>query len=114
MTQFAGILTLAGNGQERAFESPFCLDTFLSGSARGEITMTDADTNVVTVTRCSTFDRAPIDIGDPLPSDLDRLAASLDYLKLRFGPSSADETGQWPSGECVDEHRRLGGVALVA
>lgn len=43
--------------------------------------MTDADTNVVTVTRCSTFDRPPIDIGGPYPGDLDRLAASLDYLE---------------------------------
>lgn len=76
--------------------------------------MTDADTNVVTVTRSSTFDRASINIGDPPPSDLDRLAASLDYLKLRFGTSSAGETGQWPTGECVDEHRRLDSVALVA
>jgi hypothetical protein len=39
---------------------------------------------VVTVALNSTFDRALANIDDPDPTDLDRLAASLDALKLSF------------------------------
>jgi hypothetical protein len=46
--------------------------------------MIDSDTDVVTVPLNSTFDRALANIDDPDPIDLDRLAASIDALKLSF------------------------------
>jgi len=52
------------------------------------------DTDMVTVTRCSTFDHTLPDISDPDPTNLDRLAASLDYLMQRFCESGAEETSE--------------------
>jgi hypothetical protein len=51
--------------------------------------MRDAD--MVIVTRCSTFDHTLPDISDLDPTNLDRLAASLDYLTQRFCEPGADE-----------------------
>jgi hypothetical protein len=39
------------------------------------------DTDMVIVTRCSTFDHPLPDTSDLDPTNLDRLAASLDYLE---------------------------------
>jgi hypothetical protein len=47
---------------------------------------------MVIMTRCSTFDHTLPDIGDLDPTNLDRLAASLDYLTQRFCEPGADET----------------------
>ena len=44
--------------------------------------MLDTDATVTTGLRPSTFGRLPTGFGDPDPTDLDRLAASLDYLAL--------------------------------
>jgi hypothetical protein len=53
---------------------------------------------MVTGTRCSTFDHTLPDISDLDPTNLDRLAASLDYLTQRFC-EPADETGERPMPE---------------
>jgi len=63
--------------------------------------MIDRDVIVTTVTRFSTFDRMPPDLGDPDPTDLDRLAASLDYLAVSCCKPGADQAGQHPAGEAV-------------
>src|SRR5215475_12717619 len=57
------------------------------------------DTNMVTATRCSTFDHTPADISDLEPTSLDRLAASLDYLTQRFCEPGAGETTERPLAE---------------
>jgi hypothetical protein len=57
------------------------------------------DTDMVTVTRCSTFDHTLPDISDLDPANLDRLAASLDYLTQRFREPGADETVEQPIAE---------------
>jgi hypothetical protein len=48
------------------------------------------DINAVTMTRRSTFDRTSLDISDDRLANLDRLAASLDYLTLRFCEPGTD------------------------
>jgi hypothetical protein len=50
------------------------------------------DTDMVIVTRCSIFDHTLPDTSDLDPTNLDRLAASLDYLTQRFCGPGADET----------------------
>jgi hypothetical protein len=65
------------------------------------------DTDMVTVTRCSTFDHTLPDISDLDPTSLDRLAASLDYLTQRFREPGADETGEHP----ITESTRLSASA---
>ena len=59
--------------------------------------MTMTDINAVTMTHHSTFDRMPPDISDHGPTNLDRLAASLDYLTLRFCEPGADEAREYAS-----------------
>jgi hypothetical protein len=51
------------------------------------------DTDII-VTHRSSFDRLLPGIGDPDPTDLDRLAASLDYLTLCCCHSVIDDSGQ--------------------
>ena len=55
--------------------------------------MTDIEATVTTGPSYSTFDRLPAGFGNPGQTDLDRLAASLDYLRLccRVGASEAGE-----------------------
>jgi len=64
--------------------------------------MSDTDVIVETMTRCSILDRLPSDFGNPDATDLDRLAASLDYLALSCCEPDADE---------VDEHLPLEDMA---
>jgi len=64
--------------------------------------MIDTDVIVTTVTGFSTFDRLPPDFADPGPSDLDRLAASLDCLAVSCCKPGADKAGQQPVGEAVE------------
>jgi len=63
--------------------------------------MIDRDVIVTTVTRFSTFDRLPPDLGDPDPTDLDRLAASLEYLAVSCCKPGADKAGQHPAGDAA-------------
>ncbi len=62
-------------------------------------------------TICSTFDGSPADLGDPDPTDLDRLAASLDYLGLWCG--EPDEAGECLP-ESAGEVQHFNPTALVA
>ena len=64
--------------------------------------MSDTDVIVKTMTGCSILDCSPPDFGSPDSTDLDRLAASLDYLALSCCEPDADE---------VDEHLPLQAVA---
>ena len=67
--------------------------------------MLDADATVTT--GLSIFDRLPTGFGDPDPTDLDRLAASLDYLALRCCKPAPDEPSQHPAAEAVAEDQQL-------
>ncbi len=67
--------------------------------------MLDADATVTTGP--SIFDRLPTGFGDPDPTDLDRLAASLDYLALRCCKPALDETSQHPAAEAMAEDEQL-------
>ena len=66
--------------------------------------MLDADATVTT--GLSIFDRLPTGFGDPDPTDLDRLAASLDYLALRYCKPALDHPRQKPSAEAMAEHEQ--------
>jgi hypothetical protein len=81
----SGRKLIKGGPSSRLFAS-----IFAAVRRRGEDAMRDAD--MVIVTRCSTFDHTLPDIGDLDPTNLDRLAASLDYLTQRFCEPGADET----------------------
>jgi hypothetical protein len=50
----------------------------------------------------------------PGPTDLDRLAASLDYLTLCCGKLAPDEPGQQPAAEAMAEHKKLLAAAMPA
>jgi hypothetical protein len=63
--------------------------------------MIDTDMIVATVTPSSPFDRLPPDFGDPDPTELDRLAASLDYLALCSRKPSVDEACQHASADAM-------------
>ena len=76
--------------------------------------MIDTDIIVATVTPSSPFDRLPLDFGDPGPTDLDRLAAILDYLTLCCGKLAPDEPGQHLAAEAMAEHKRLLAGATAA
>jgi hypothetical protein len=65
--------------------------------------MTDTDTTITIGPWSSTFDRLSPDFGDPDPTDLDRLAASLDYLTLCCCEPGTDE---------ADKHLPLEAVAM--
>jgi hypothetical protein len=64
------------------------------------------DTDMVIVTRCSAFDHTLPDTGDLDATNLERLAASLDYLMQRFCEPGADETR-----EPIAEPTRVSGSA---
>jgi hypothetical protein len=61
------------------------------------------DTDII-VARRSPFDRLPPGGGDSDPTDLDRLAASLDYLTLCCCEPA---TGQHPMAEAVAEREQF-------
>ena len=65
------------------------------------------DTDMVTMTRCSTFDHTLPDISDLDPTNLDRLAASLDYLTQRFCEPGA-KTGEHPIAESTPFSASIG------
>ena len=64
------------------------------------------DTDIIVAHR-SLFNRLPPGIGDSDPADLDRLAASLDYLTLYCCGPAIDDPGQHPTHEAVAEHEQL-------
>jgi hypothetical protein len=72
--------------------------------------MLDTDATVTIGLRPSIFDRLPTGFGDPDPTDLDRLAASLDYLALRCCKPAPDKAGQHPAAEAC---QRRGQQLLV-
>jgi len=69
--------------------------------------MSDTDVIVETMTRCSILDRLPSDFGNPDATDLDRLAASLDYLALSCCEPEADEVDEHPPLEDVADDEQL-------
>jgi hypothetical protein len=72
----------------------------------GATTMLDTDATVTTGLRLSTFDRLPSSFGDPDQTDLDRLAASLDYLALSSCEPATDNANQHPMAEALAEHEQ--------
>jgi hypothetical protein len=64
------------------------------------------DTDIIVAHR-SLFDRLPPGIGDSDPTELDRLAASLDYLTLCCCGPATDESGQHPTHEAVAEREQF-------
>jgi len=68
--------------------------------------MIDIDGIVATVTPSSTFDSLS-GFGDPDPTDLDRLAASLHDLALCSGKPGANEADEHLPLEAVAEHEQL-------
>jgi hypothetical protein len=76
----------------------------------GATTMLDTDATVTTGLRPSIFDRSPTGFGDPDPTDLDRLAASLDYLALSSCKPALDESSQHPAAEAIAEQLLVGAV----
>ena len=71
------------------------------------------DTDII-VGRRSPFDRLPPGDGDSDPADLDRLAASLDYLTLCCGEPATDECGQCRAEALVEREQFLVGAVLTA
>jgi hypothetical protein len=75
--------------------------------------MIDIEATVTIGPSYSTFDRLPAGFGNPGQTDLDRLCASLDYLRLccEFGEHEAGERpGDRPVAEQVGCHRQQGEV----
>ena len=68
--------------------------------------MTDTETTVTSKPSCSTSDRSPPLVGDPVPDDLDRLAASLDDLELCCEPAM-NESDQPPATEATHEDEQF-------
>ena len=64
------------------------------------------DTDIIVALR-SPFDSLPIGIGDADPADLDRLAASLDYLALCCCEPATEECGQHPTAEAAAEREQF-------
>jgi hypothetical protein len=73
----------------------------------GATTMLDTDATVTTGPRPSTFDRLPSSFGDADQTDLDRLAASLDYLALSSCKPATDNANQHSMAEAIAEHEQL-------
>jgi len=67
-----------------------------------EMTMIDTGVIVTTVTRSSTFDCLPANFGDPDRTDLDRLAASLDYLAACCCKPGPDNASPHRAGEAIE------------
>jgi len=67
----------------------------------------------IVVARRSTFDHLPLDFhlspnfADPDPTDLDRLAASLDHLTVWCPDSATDKPGQHPAVEMGAEYTQF-------
>jgi hypothetical protein len=58
------------------------------------------------------FDHASAGVVDSEPTDLDRLAASLDYLRLCCCAPGMDKAGERPAGE-FGEQQCFGGAAPI-
>jgi hypothetical protein len=67
----------------------------------GATMMLDTDATVTTGLRPSTFDRLPSSFGDPDQTDLDSLAASLDYLALSSCEPATDNANQHSMAEAL-------------
>ena len=102
-----GSSPVAGPKPLKPSNRPFCFGISRSGRHLGATTMLDTDATVTTGLRPSTFGRLPTGFGDPDPTDLDRLAASLDYLALRCCKPAPDEPSQHPAAEAVAEDQQL-------
>ncbi len=77
--------------------------------------MIDTEVIVATVTPYSPFDRLPPGFSDPDPTDIDRLAASLDYLTVCCRKPATDKASQHPAAEAVAKHKQfLVGAVPVA
>jgi hypothetical protein len=69
----------------------------------------------IIIARRSPFDRLPPGGGDSDPADLDRLAASLDYLTLCCVAPATEACGQHRAAEAVAEREQiLVGAVLTA
>jgi hypothetical protein len=64
------------------------------------------DTDIIVAHR-SLFDHLTPGVGDSDLADLDRLAASLDYLTLCCCGPATDESGQHPTHEAVAEREQF-------
>lgn len=64
------------------------------------------DTNII-VARRSPFDRLPPGGGDSDPTDLDRLAASLDYLTLCCCEPATEECSQHSTAEAMAKREQF-------
>jgi hypothetical protein len=64
------------------------------------------ETDII-VARRSPLDRLPPGRGDSDPADLDRLAASLDYLTLCCGEPATEECSQHPAAEAIAEREQF-------
>ena len=73
----------------------------------GATMMLDTDTTVTTGLRPSIFDRLPTGFGDPEPTDLDRLAASVHHLALSCCELGVDEADDRRPPEAVAMHKQF-------
>jgi hypothetical protein len=64
------------------------------------------DTDIIVAHR-SPFGRLPPGGGDADPTDLERLAASLDYLTLCWCEPATEECGQHPTAEAAAEREQF-------
>jgi hypothetical protein len=80
----------------------------------GATTMLDTDATVTTGLRPSIFDRLPTGFGDPNPTDLDRLAASLDYLALSSCEPATDNASQHAAAAAMAEPEQFLIAAVAA
>jgi len=77
--------------------------------------MLDTDATVTTGLRPLIFDRPPPGFSDPDPTDLARLAASLQHLALCCRKPMPDKAGQHAATAAVAEHEQfLVGAAPAA
>ena len=100
--------TWTGNGQRAAFESPL-ISVFVVAARLGAVTMTGIEATVTTGASYPTFDRLSAGFGNAGQTDLDRLAASLDYLRLCCCKVDAHEADERPDGD-----QPLPALAMVA
>jgi hypothetical protein len=69
--------------------------------------MTDTETTVTSKPSCSTSDRSPPFVVDPVPGDLDRLAASLDDLELSCCEPAKNKSDQPSATEATHEDEQF-------
>ena len=110
-----GSSPVAGPKPLKPSNRPFCFGISRSGRHLGATTMLDTDATVTTGLRPLIFDRPPPGYSDPDPTDLDRLAASLQHLALCCRKPMPDKAGQHAATDAVAEHEQfLVGAAPAA